>query len=169
MTLARLLRSLHRDQTGSALVEGAVVFPLLLLVLFGVYEFSWFFYQQHVVAMGLRDAARYAARASNLCGPAAPGWGAIEANARNLATSGTIFGGAERVHGWTPAMVTLSCSEVDNRPDRNGTQPYRGGPTIAVVTASTRFADPSLGFFRILGLEPPTLSVSHSERVIGPG
>ena len=53
--LARRLTSFARDQRGSALVEGAVVFPLLLLVLFGVYEFSWFFYQQHMVAMGLRD------------------------------------------------------------------------------------------------------------------
>jgi hypothetical protein len=169
MALARMLRSLERDEDGSALVEGAVVFPLLLLVLFGVYEFSWFFYQQHVVSTGLRDAARYVARATRLCGPAAPGWGVIEINARNLATSGTIFGGAERVHGWTPVMVTLTCSEVDNAPDRNGAQPYRGGPLIAVVTASTRFSDPSLGFFRILGLSPPTLAASHSERVIGPG
>ncbi len=169
MARARLLRSLREDQTGSALVEGAVVLPLLLLVLFGVYEFSWFFYQQHVVAMGLRDAARYAARATSWCGPAAPGWGVIEANARNLATSGTIFGGPERVRGWRPDMVTLRCSQVDNSPDRNGVQRYRGGPVISVVTASTRFSDPSLGFFRILGLASPTLAVSHSERVIGPG
>src|ERR1700744_652293 len=106
--LARRLTSFARDQRGSALVEGAVVFPLLLLVLFGVYEFSWFFYQQHMVAMGLRDAARYVARATSTCGPAAPGWGIIAANAQNLATSGTIVGGDERLHGWTPAMVTLT-------------------------------------------------------------
>jgi hypothetical protein len=167
--LTRMLKSFACDQRGSALVEGAVVFPLLLLVLFGVYEFSWFFYQQHMVSMGLRDAARYVARATRTCGPAAPGWGVIAANATNLATSGTIFGGDERVHGWTPAMVTLTCRDVDNSPDRNGNQPYRGGVVIAIVTASTRFSDPSLGFFRILGLTPPTLAVSHSERVIGPG
>jgi hypothetical protein len=66
-------------------------------------------------------------------------------------------------------MVTLTCRDVDNSPDRNGNQAYRGGAVIAIVTASTRFSEPSLGFFRILGLTPPVLAVSHSERVIGPG
>jgi hypothetical protein len=169
MMLARMLRPLPSDDDGSAMVEGAVVFPLLLIVLFGVYEFSWFFYQQHVVSTGLRDAARYVARATSGCGPAAPNWGIIAANARNLATTGSIGGGAARVHGWTSTMVTLRCSEIDNSAERNGTQPYRGGPLIFVVTAATRFSDPSLGFFRILGLEPPGIAVSHSERVIGPG
>jgi hypothetical protein len=37
------------------------------------------------------------------------------------------------------------------------------------VTASTRFRDPALGFFGLLGLQSPAISVSHSERVIGPG
>jgi hypothetical protein len=37
------------------------------------------------------------------------------------------------------------------------------------VTVSSRFADPSLGFFRFLGFDPPFISVSHSERAIGPG
>jgi hypothetical protein len=38
-----------------------------------------------------------------------------------------------------------------------------------VVTASTRFTDPALGFLGLLGLKFPTISVSHSERVTGPG
>jgi hypothetical protein len=37
------------------------------------------------------------------------------------------------------------------------------------VTASTRFTDPALGFFGFLGLKTPAISVSHLERVIGPG
>lgn len=169
MALARMLRPFCRDRDGSALVEGAVVLPLLLAVLLGVYEFSWFFYQQHLISTGLRDAARYVARSTSLCGPASEAWPTIETNARNLATAGSILGGAERVKGWSAAMVTLRCTLIDNRGDGNGPPPYRGGPFISVVTASTRFPEPSLGFFQVFGLQPPTLAVSHSERVVGPG
>jgi Flp pilus assembly protein TadG len=54
---ARRGKSLWRDQQGSALIEGAVMVPLLIAFFSGVFEFSWFFYQQHLVAIGLHDAA----------------------------------------------------------------------------------------------------------------
>ena len=157
------------DQRGSALVEGAILIPVLFALMFGVYEFSWFFFQQHLVATGLRDAARYVARTSAVCDETSATGGAQHANARNLATTGSIAGGVPRVKGWTPAMVAIRCSRVVNSAGAAGLKMYRGGNTIYVVTASTLFARPSLGFFGFLGLQPPTISVSHSERVIGPG
>src|SRR5215472_9438063 len=44
-------RRIWLDQQGSALIEGALVIPLLIALVFGVFEFSWLFYQQHLVAM----------------------------------------------------------------------------------------------------------------------
>jgi TadE-like protein len=164
-----MVRSLWQDLDGSALVEGAIVVPVLFALVLGVYEFSWFFYQQHLISTGLRDAARYIARSVPLCDPTTPGWSIVEANAKNLATGGAITGGAPRVKGWSAAMVTSRCTLIDNRGSGGGAGPYRGGPAISVVTVSTRFPDPSLGFFRIIGLRPPVISASHSERVIGPG
>jgi hypothetical protein len=163
------LQSLRDDAGGSALVEAAVILPVLFALMFGVFEFSWFFYQQHVISTGLRDAARYLARATSVCDPAAPGWLALDLNARNLATTGSIQGGAERVKGWTAAMVTPRCTQIDNSAGARGLGGYRGGPVISIVTVSTRFPEPSLGFFQIIGLKPPVIAVSHSERVIGPG
>lgn len=164
-----IVRSLRRDNAGSALVEGAVVVPVLIALLFGVYEFSWFFYQQHVISTGLRDAARYLARSSDPCDSASSVWGAAQRNAKNLAATGSVGGGPMRLKGWTAAMVVPRCSQVDNSSPARGPSAYRGGPVIYVVTLSTRFTDPSLGFFGLLGLPSPIISVSHSERVIGPG
>jgi Flp pilus assembly protein TadG len=59
------MRAFCGDTRGSALLEGTVLTPFLCVLLFGVYEFSNFFYQQHLVSTGVRDAARYLARAAD--------------------------------------------------------------------------------------------------------
>jgi len=163
------MTELRDDEHGSALVEGAVLVPLLFALLFGVYEFSWFFYQQHVVSTGVRDAARYLARVVNSCNAFSPAWASEEAYARNLATTGSITGGTARLRGWTAEMVTSHCTAIENPIGAGGLGLYRGGSTIHVVTVSTRFAEPALGFLALLRLPPPIISISHSERVIGPG
>ena len=73
--------------------------PLLIALVTGVFEFSWFFYQQHLVTIGLHDAADYLARSSDPCNPASPIWKAEQARAKHLATSGSVSGGAARVRG----------------------------------------------------------------------
>ena len=62
------------------------------------------------------------------------------------------------------SAVNMSCTAVSN-----STGSYVGASTIYLVTASTSFADPALGFFGFLGLGAPTISFSHTERSIGPG
>ena len=167
--LARRLQSLARDVEGSSLVEGAVLLPLLFVLLFGVYEFSWFFYQQHLVSIGVRDAARYLARVVDSCSALSTDWAVEQAYAKNLATTGSINGGPERVKGWTAAMVVPRCVAIDNPIGPDGLSRYRGPDVIHVVTVSTRFTEPSLGFLGFLHLPPLVISISHSERAIGPG
>ena len=161
--------SLARDCEGSALVEGAVLVPLLFVLLFGVYEFSWFFYQQHLASTGVRDAARYLARVANPCNTLSPAWAVEQTYAKALATTGSISGGPERVKGWTTAMVVARCVPIDNPIEADGLNRYRGQNPVLVVTVSTRFAESSLGFLGFLHLPPLVISVSHSERAIGPG
>jgi hypothetical protein len=162
-------KSLARNEDGTALLEGAIVVPVLCILLFGVYEFSWFFYQQHLISTGLRDAARFMARLPAACNPVSFNWSFDQASAKNLATTGSINGGAARVNGWTAASIRLECKAIENPVEANGLSAFRGGPVIYVVTASTRFTDPALGFLGFLALKTPIISVSHSERVIGPG
>jgi hypothetical protein len=168
LALLGLARSLSRDNRASALVEGAIVVPVLIVLLFGIYEFSWFFYQQHVISFGLRDAARYLARSRDACIVNSPNWGDAERNAKNLAATGSVAGGPPRVKGWTSALIVVNCSQIDNSSPLQGASPYRGGSVVYVVTVATKFSDPSLGFFDLLGLRSPVISVAHSERVIGP-
>src|SRR2546421_12023794 len=97
------------DVAGSALLEGAILTPVLCTLFFGVFEFSFFFYQQHLMTTGVADAARYVARA---CDPTAA---ATTTDAQNLATTGTTAGGtARRVTGWDPNEVTGTFNDVDN-------------------------------------------------------
>jgi Flp pilus assembly protein TadG len=159
----RILRSLWRNSEGSALVEGALVVPILCILVFGVFEFSWLFYQQHLISTGIRDAARYLARTAN------PNDLTIQTDAKNLATTGAVDGSAARVSGWWTRDVDITYASVDNPVGFNGLTPFRGGAVIQSVTVSTSFAVPSLGFFGLLGLKPPAFTVSHQERIIGPG
>jgi Flp pilus assembly protein TadG len=154
------------DQRGSALIEGAAVIPLLIALVFGVFEFSWMFYQQHLVAIGLHDAAGYLARSSDPCNAVSRAWKTEQQHAKNLATSGSLTGGAARVRGWTAQMVTTKCSKIDNPIGPNGLSRFRGA-SVYVVTAATQFTYPSLGFLSLLHLRSPVISASYSERAIG--
>jgi hypothetical protein len=162
---ARRGKSIWRDQQGSALIEGAVTVPLLIAFFSGVFEFSWYFYQQHLVAIGLHDAASYLARSSDPCNPASSAWKIELEQAKNLATSGSISGGPARVRGWTTNSVTLHCSKIDNPIGANGLSRYRGS-SIYVVTVSTKFTYQSLGFLALLKLQSPVISASYSQRAI---
>lgn len=48
-----------RNEKGQAMVEMAIVLPILLLVLFGIIEFGWIFYNKLSVENGTREAGRY--------------------------------------------------------------------------------------------------------------
>ena len=165
------LRSLWRDQRGTAILEGAIVTPVLCILCFGVYEFSNFFYKQHLVSTGVRDAARYLGRALDPRDPDAPtaaitpSYSAALPMAQNLATRGTTdSSGALRVTGWNPADVTAALTAIENP----SPPAYNGPDPIFIVTVSTTFTPASLGFLGFFGLTEPPISVAHQERVLGP-
>jgi hypothetical protein len=159
----RILRSLWHDDEGTALIEGAILLPVLFILVFGVFEFSWLTFQQHLISTGIDDAARYLARS------ATPNDPTIKLEAKYLATTGAIDGNTPRVRGWTVDNVEISYTFVNNPTGDNGLASFRGGTVIEGVIVSTSFTVPPLGFFGILDLSPPTISVSHQERVIGSG
>jgi Flp pilus assembly protein TadG len=155
MPMRKTLQSLWRNGEGSALIEGAIVVPLLLIVVLGVFEFSWLIDQQHLISTGIHDAARYIAQSAN------PSDLTIQRRAKNLATTGAIDGDTARVRGWTARDVNIRYSSLENPVDVDGSTTFRGGAVIQRVTVSTTFTVPSLGFFGFLGLKPPALTVSH--------
>jgi Flp pilus assembly protein TadG len=172
LVLARM-RSLRDDCDGSALVEATIVTPLLVSLFLGVFEFSWYFYNQQLVVAGLRDAARYMTRIeltngnSNPCAQKDQNGDLYTAEAANIATTAQpAAGGAARVTGWKAADVTISC--LPSAALDSGR--YADGSTsMTIIDAATSFSDPSFGLFSILGFKAPLLSFSHQERFIGPG
>src|SRR4249920_25575 len=109
----RILRSLWRNGDGSALIEGAIIVPVLLILVLGVFEFSWLIDQQHLISTGIHDAARYIARSAN------PRDLTIQSDAKKLATTGAIDGGISRVRGWTMRDVHIAYASVDNSVSSN--------------------------------------------------
>lgn len=162
----RSFATVWRDDKGSVLIEATILMPFLVTLMFGLFEFSWYFHKQQLVESGVRDAARYLARtAPDTAPPTNPcSNGTFVANAQNIAVTGVTTGGTARVTGWTAGSVTISCAAFDNSAGA-----YQGPSTIYLITASTNFADPALGYFGLLKLAAPKLSASHAERSIGPG
>jgi adhesin HecA-like repeat protein len=152
----RALKSILRADGGAALVEGAIILPVFLALVGGVYEFGFFLYQEQLVTSGIQDAARYLAFSSD------PTSVTTQIEAGTLAVTGSMNGGPSRVTGWSTSNVSVTISSVDN-----STGTYSGGSRVQLVTVSTSFLDPTLGFLALLGLNPPTISVSHQERVVG--
>lgn len=150
------LKTLYKADRGSALLEGAIVLPVFLSLVCGVYEFGFYLYQQQLVAAGVRDAARYLALTDNPNNPT------YQFDARNLAVTGSTTGGTARVNGWSPSDVTVEVSMVANPAATSA-----AGAMVQIVTVSTHFDDPSLGFLGLLGLSAPTISASHQERYVG--
>jgi Flp pilus assembly protein TadG len=143
-------------ERGAALVESAIILPVFLTLVGGVYEFGFFLYQEQLATAGVRDAARYLALTAD------PNGSITQADAKNLAVSGSIRGGPPRVPGWSTSDVLVSVTAVDN-----STGVYSGGSTVQLITVSTSFAETSLGFLGLLGLNKPTINVSHQERFVG--
>ena len=138
---SRILKSILRADRGAALVEGAIILPIFLALVGGVYEFGFFLYQEQLVTSGVEDAARYLALSSD------PTSVATQADVKNLAVTGSINGGEPRVRGWSTSDVTVSVNSVDNTA---GT--YSGGATIQLVTVSRAFQPQTLGFLSLLHL-----------------
>jgi Flp pilus assembly protein TadG len=165
--MLRMLQSLWRGNEGTALLEGAIVIPTMSLLLLGVFEFSWVFYQQKQIESGVRDAARYLSRVPVTSGdpnPCDDSAGSYTTYAKNIAVYGSTSTGTARVGGWATSYVTISCPTFDNSAGN-----YLGPATLYRVLVSTSFPDPSFGFFGFFGLSPPNISASHEERYIGPG
>jgi Flp pilus assembly protein TadG len=169
--MVSLLKRLIREDRGTAVLEAAVVFPLLMTLGFGAFEFSNAFFEHQEITTGVRDAARYLAReattaANPTCGTAIP---ASQGLAQNLAVYGNIAGSTPaRVPTWTTGEVAITVTTQANPIDPNTSEPtYRGPDPLCIITVKATVPYPQLGFMGAIGLTAPTFTVAHFERWIG--
>jgi hypothetical protein len=60
-TRRNALQAFRREATASAIVEFAVIVPVLLLLLFGIISFATAFFQRNNLVAAVREGARFAA------------------------------------------------------------------------------------------------------------
>ena len=152
--MRKMIRRIVTDDEGSALLEGTIVVPVLFSLVFGVLEFSYYFYQQHLVSTGVRDAARYLARVQD------PNNATSQTIAQSLASTGSPTPGStfRRVAGFDPAEVTIAVTPIANVARWHL---WRGSLSRAESSqACDRYRQLHLGAAGILGL----LRVRQQER-----
>jgi Flp pilus assembly protein TadG len=155
--MMNILRSLISCNKGAAAAEMVFVTPLLVAIMFGIFEAGNFFWSQHVVSNAVRDGARFAGRrplsdyADSTCVPVT----SVITDTRNVTRTGRVTGGTPRIPGWT-AATTVAVTAVCSSGTTGGI--YRnevGGAPVVTVTATV----PYNSLFGILGFNTTGLSL----------
>ena len=145
--------SFRRNQSGAAVVEAALLFPLISVMCFGFVDGSMLLLQNHKIEQGLVAGAGYLARTQS------PNTSLTQV--RNYAVTGRPDGsGQARVAGWTPGDVTVTISTIAN----NGN--YRGTADVKIATVSTSMRYRGLGFVKLVSGGRAVISARHEERLV---
>ena len=155
------LRFLRADD-GVALVEFALVLPMMMLIFAVIIEGSRMMLSYESAINGVRDATRYLARTAprNVCtsGASVAGYSTyLQTLVRQGVTSNSVFPSAVTIGAVTPSYRCVT-----------GT--YRGGAVpVAQVTAVITVTFPFSGIFTLVGGTLPTLTttVTDQARVYG--
>ncbi len=154
----RILRRFRRDDSGVALVEFAILLPMLFLVFAVIIEGGRLMWSYQSAAAGVRDAARYLARVapSNICstgGSVAGFTSDVETIVRTRTGGASIFPSGITITAVTPG---LTC-------DTTGA--YRVSPTpVASVTASLTVTFPLASLFQLAGQSVSTVNATITDQ-----
>jgi Flp pilus assembly protein TadG len=166
--MSKHIRSIHKNQSGAAAAEMALIAPLLMILMFGSMELGHYFWTQHKVVKAMRDASRYAARqpfTSFTCTTIDP---TVEANIANFARTSTISGqGTPKIWNWTSnnsIVVVPGCRPAFTQGIYNAS--VGGAPVVTVRLArtgdsgKTPLAYPSL--FEAIGFDATDIKLQGS-------
>lgn len=159
---ARLARRFLRDSTGAALVEFAILLPMLLVVFAVIVDGGRLMWSYQTAAAGVRDAARYLARAtpSNVCSGSrsvASLTARLEGIVRNSIDGNALFPSGITINSVTPSLTCVT-----------GT--YRVSPApVAQVTARLTVTFPLGDLFSLFdeSLGTVTTTITDQSRVFG--
>ncbi|MDX8406620.1 MAG: pilus assembly protein [Mariprofundus sp.] len=154
---------------GAALVEFAIIVPILLVLMFAVSELGRVLYQQNTLTKSVAAGARYLARSFDTMDrehcTAKPAWSGFAVKAKNLVVYGTVTAGATPL---VPNLVTANVLISHNRVDKGGAE-----GCVINVTATALFAGIA-GDGKTIpaglvagGFADVTLNAASEERYIG--
>ena len=164
MCRSSFMSRLSARQAGAAMVEFAILLPLLIVLVFGITEMGRAIYQQNTLSKAVASGARYMSRSSQSvnsdCSQGAQ-WGSSISNAANLVAFGNQAGNG------TPLLPDLDAGDVSFSLEQ---RTVTGGDDACVIIAtasvdfSAIFGDSIVPF---LDLGPITLSATVEERYHG--
>lgn len=121
------------NERGTVALEAVFALPFLILLGLGAVDYSNMLISHHKMQSGLTSAGNFLAKSR------APQ--NYESQARNLAVTGNLSGGAPLIPGWDNNDVTISYRTVSNA---NGE--YRGEQIVQIVSVSSDVAYQGFGF-----------------------
>ena len=153
-------------QRGAAAAEMALMLPIMVIILFGMFEGGYFLYNEHKVVKGVRDGARFAARQSLTnfdCSSTSLSSTTVRDQIRNVTvfghptptTSTTNVTDVPAVPGWDPATdvtVTISC---DTGTATGIYKDFTGGAPRVTVAADVDY----LPLFGVIGFDASSLDL----------
>ena len=152
------------SQHGAAMVEFAIMLPLIVVLVFGITELGRAIYQQNTLSKAVASGARYMSRsAESVQSDCTQGtnWGASVSNAANLVAFGRQSGTG------TALLPDLDASDVSFTLEQR-TVAGSGPACVILATASVPFravfGDTLVPF---LDLDPVTLNATVEERYHG--
>lgn len=154
------LRSHHARTRGVAAVEFAVVAPILVGVLLGLWELGRLIQLQQILSNAAREGARVAAQSQTINSTGAPTQIMVDTGSPNVKQ--TVLNHLQRAGlnvSWSDLTVTFEYLKADGSVDPSKTQPYQGVKgqalrvTVQIPLAALRWS--SLGI-----ANPTTMSAS---------
>jgi Flp pilus assembly protein TadG len=126
----RRTRTFRRRQSGLAMVEFAISAPVLLLLMFGTFEFGHFLIQYSTLNDAVRNAARYVAgkalAGTNSLLVSGAAWAPLVTQGQNLAVFGNIAGtGAAVLPSLNTGEITVSEDTANNNVTVAAAYPYQ--------------------------------------------
>lgn len=123
-------RNFWIEEWGAAAAEMALILPLLLILMFGGMEASYYFWNEHRVVKAVRDGARYAGRmpfgafqcgGGDLVDNAAVTNSTILGYIKNVTRTGTVDGsGAPVIDDFTDAQISVVSLPCDTATTKKG-------------------------------------------------
>ena len=158
-------RAFHKNEQGAAATEFALILPLMLILVFSIYEAGRVYQAYNIVQSSARDAARYGARLGITCSGSTATFDDSASNSavQNLARTGTIDGSADPLlPGWTnnaTVTVSLGCVSKTSGSTTFGGR-YEGETAIPTVTVTAAAPYGMLfgGLFGDLAIDAVTVS-----------
>ncbi|MCW2238708.1 TadE/TadG family type IV pilus assembly protein [Azospirillum canadense] len=151
-----LLRRLGIDAHGSAMVEMALVFPLLLTLTFAILEFGNAFYQWLIAEKATEMGVRFAVTAPIVA------TGLSDCGAATTATAGTPCRQVAGSDGWTRTCTSGSASGCDATAFTAIVAKMQAiYPRIAAANVTVQYSGTGLGFVG-RGSPVPNVTVSLS-------